>query len=175
MDFLRQIFGSGDFMPHGYCYLWNARLVWLHIISDSQIALSYFSIPVTLFWFVHKRRDLQFSWIFVHFGMFIVACGTTHGRAGSLCSHVRNEARHSRNFYHRLRRRFRTAPPGTPRGASHASETLFSARPCAQATRDAGPTARTQPQMSPRLELTPFLRVCYWEPHSWTPALVLDR
>src|ERR1700722_3262042 len=33
MDFLRAFFSSNDFMPHGYCYLWNARLVWLHVVS----------------------------------------------------------------------------------------------------------------------------------------------
>lgn len=78
MDFLRQIFGPGDFMPHGYCYLWNPALVWLNVISDSVIAVSYFTIPITLLWFVRKRRDLPFSFIFVLFGTFIVACGTTH-------------------------------------------------------------------------------------------------
>jgi PAS domain S-box-containing protein len=78
MDFLRQLFGSGDFMPHGYCYLWNPGLVWLHVISDALIALAYFTIPLTLIWFVRKRRDLPFSWIFVLFGIFIVACGATH-------------------------------------------------------------------------------------------------
>ncbi|MFZ3214619.1 MAG: PAS domain S-box protein [Candidatus Acidiferrales bacterium] len=78
MDFLRQLFSSGDFMPHGYCYLWNPGLVWLHVISDGLISLSYFTIPFTLLWFVRKRRDLPFSWIFVLFGVFIVACGTTH-------------------------------------------------------------------------------------------------
>jgi PAS domain S-box-containing protein len=78
MDFLRQLFGSGDFMPHGYCYLWNPGLVWLHVISDALIALAYFTISVTLLWFVRKRRDLPFSWIFVLFGIFIVACGATH-------------------------------------------------------------------------------------------------
>lgn len=78
MDFLRQLFSSGDFRPHGYCYLWNSGLVWLHLISDSLIALAYFTIPVTLFWFVRKRRDLPFSWMFVMFGVFIVTCGTTH-------------------------------------------------------------------------------------------------
>lgn len=65
-------------MPHGYCYLWNPGLVWLHVISDSLIALAYFAIPVALFWFVRKRRDLGFSWMFVLFGVFIVSCGTTH-------------------------------------------------------------------------------------------------
>ncbi|MGA8409785.1 MAG: PAS domain S-box protein [Candidatus Acidiferrales bacterium] len=78
MDFLRQLFSSGDFMPHGYCYLWNSGLVWLHVISDGLIALAYFTIPFTLLWLVRKRRDLPFSWIFVLFGIFIVACGATH-------------------------------------------------------------------------------------------------
>ena len=78
MDFLRQLFGSGNFMPHGYCYLWNPGVVWLHVIADTLIAMAYFTIPVTLMWFVRKRRDLPFSWIFVLFGIFIVACGATH-------------------------------------------------------------------------------------------------
>jgi len=78
MNFLEQAFGSGDYMPHGYCYLWNAHLVWLHVVSDSLIALSYFAIPVLLLWFVRKRRDLPFHWMFVLFGVFIVACGATH-------------------------------------------------------------------------------------------------
>jgi PAS domain-containing protein len=78
LDFLRQLFGSGDFQPHGFCYLWNARLVWLHATSDLLIALAYLTIPVTLVWFIRKRRDLPFSWIFVCFGVFIVACGATH-------------------------------------------------------------------------------------------------
>jgi PAS domain S-box-containing protein len=78
MDFFRQLFGAGEFMPHGYCYMWNPGLVWLHVISDSLIALSYFTIPITLLWFVRKRRDLPFSWMFGLFGVFIVACGATH-------------------------------------------------------------------------------------------------
>ena len=36
------------------------------------------SIPVTLLYFVRQRRDLPFHWIFVLFGVFIVACGGTH-------------------------------------------------------------------------------------------------
>ena len=78
MDFLKQLFGSGTYMPHGFCYLWNSKLVWLHVISDSLIALSYFAIPAVLLWFVKKRRDLPFNWVFLLFGTFIVACGTTH-------------------------------------------------------------------------------------------------
>lgn len=65
-------------MPHGYCYLWNPGLVWLHVISDSLIASAYFTIPFTLLWLVRKRRDLPFNWMIVMFGVFIVACGATH-------------------------------------------------------------------------------------------------
>jgi PAS domain S-box-containing protein len=78
MDFVRQLFGPGDFMPHGYCYLWNPGLVWLHVISDVLIAGSYFTIPFTLLWFMRKRRDLPFGWMFGLFATFIVACGATH-------------------------------------------------------------------------------------------------
>lgn len=65
-------------MPHGFCYFWNPGLVWLHVISDSLIALSYYTIPVALFWFVRKRRDVPFSWMFILFALFIVSCGSTH-------------------------------------------------------------------------------------------------
>jgi PAS domain S-box-containing protein len=69
---------SENFMPHGYCYRWDSQLVWLHVISDALIAISYFSIPITLVYFVRRRRDLPFHWIFLCFGLFIVACGSTH-------------------------------------------------------------------------------------------------
>ncbi|HZW80362.1 MAG TPA: PAS domain S-box protein, partial [Candidatus Deferrimicrobiaceae bacterium] len=78
MELLRGLLSPNDFMPHGYCYLWNARLVWLHVVSDSLIALAYFSIPITLVYFIRKRRDLPFNWMFVCFGVFILACGATH-------------------------------------------------------------------------------------------------
>jgi PAS domain S-box-containing protein len=78
MEWLKSLFSSGDFMPHGYCYLWNRELVLLHLVSDISIAVAYFSIPVTLVYFVRKRRDLPFHWMFLCFGLFIVACGSTH-------------------------------------------------------------------------------------------------
>lgn len=67
-----------EFLPHGFCYTWNRDLVWLHLVSDSLIGVAYFSIPFALAYFVHKRRDLPFSWMFVLFGLFIIACGSTH-------------------------------------------------------------------------------------------------
>ncbi len=78
MQILRHLFSSSDFMPHGFCYLWNPGLVWLHLVSDTLISISYLSIPVTLIYFIRKRRNLPFHWMFGCFGMFIVACGATH-------------------------------------------------------------------------------------------------
>ncbi len=78
MEFLKHLFSSGEFMTHGYCYLWNPGLVWLHVISDVLITLAYMSIPITLVHFVRKRRDLPFDWMFLCFGIFIMACGATH-------------------------------------------------------------------------------------------------
>lgn len=67
-----------QFIPHGHCYLWKSNLVGLHLISDLLIALSYYSIPITLVYFVSKRKDLPFSSIFLLFATFIISCGTTH-------------------------------------------------------------------------------------------------
>jgi len=78
MRFLQNLVFPGGFMPHGYCYLWTPSLIGLHVVSDSLIALSYLSIPITLLHFTRKRRDIPFSWIFLCFGIFIVACGGTH-------------------------------------------------------------------------------------------------
>jgi signal transduction histidine kinase len=77
LDFFRNLF-SNEFMPHGHCYFWQPDVLWLNAISDAVIALAYYSIPFVLFSFARKRRDLSFSWIFVAFGAFILACGTTH-------------------------------------------------------------------------------------------------
>jgi len=78
MGFFSQLFGSGGFQPHGFCYAWNPGLVWLHVISDLLIALAYFAIPIVMLWFLRRRPDIPFSWIFALFSIFIVACGATH-------------------------------------------------------------------------------------------------
>lgn len=77
LEFFKKLFDS-DFLPHGTCYLWNPVVLWLNVISDLVIALAYFAIPVLLFWFVRKRRDIGFNWILAAFAAFILACGTTH-------------------------------------------------------------------------------------------------
>jgi signal transduction histidine kinase/CheY-like chemotaxis protein len=70
---------SNDFLPHGYCYLWNGKLLSLHMISDLLIGLSYVWISFVLWYMVRKlRRRLPFRWLYVAFGVFIIACGITH-------------------------------------------------------------------------------------------------
>jgi len=73
-----KLFSSHDLLPHGFCYQWKPALIWLHAMSDTLIALAYFLIPLALIYFVRRRRDLPFSWMFVCFGVFIAACGATH-------------------------------------------------------------------------------------------------
>src|ERR1700682_6270483 len=77
MEFFEQLL-SRDFTPHGFCYLWDPRLVWLHVISDGLITLVDCSIPIVLVYFIRKSRHLPFNRIFWMFGGFILACGTTH-------------------------------------------------------------------------------------------------
>ncbi len=78
IDSLRSFLSEDGFMPHGMCYLWRPSVLSLHLVSDALITLAYFSIPFTLVYFVRKRRDLKFQWMFVCFAVFIVACGATH-------------------------------------------------------------------------------------------------
>lgn len=68
----------GPYIPHGHCYLWQPGLVWLHLLSDALIALSYWMIAGALIYFVQKRPDVPFKPLFWLFAAFIAACGATH-------------------------------------------------------------------------------------------------
>jgi hypothetical protein len=72
-------FGEQSFMPHGMCYLWVPQLYILHVSSDLLIGLSYVAISSTLVYLIYRaRHDVPFSWIFLAFGLFIIACSATH-------------------------------------------------------------------------------------------------
>lgn len=75
---ISDIFFPTEYMPHGYCFLWQPYLVWLHVVSDVLITLAYYSIPAFLIYFVRNRKDVPFPTIFILFGAFIISCGTTH-------------------------------------------------------------------------------------------------
>jgi PAS domain S-box-containing protein len=78
MSLLSGIFTEAGFTPHGFCLLWQPRLISLHVVSDIVIGLSYYAIPLALGYFVWKRRDIDFGFVFWMFAAFILACGTTH-------------------------------------------------------------------------------------------------
>ncbi|MEO6996266.1 MAG: hypothetical protein ABI273_21865, partial [Lacunisphaera sp.] len=66
------------FLPRGDVFLWQPELVWLNVISDAAIVLAYFSIPLSLAWYLREKKDLDFRWIYLCFAVFIFACGITH-------------------------------------------------------------------------------------------------
>ena len=72
------IFGSSGFLPHGFCLAWDPGLLWTLVVSHSVIGLSYFSIPVALIHFARRQKLLRYNWVFLMFGAFILACGTSH-------------------------------------------------------------------------------------------------
>ena len=78
LTFLSDIFSDSQLSPHGICLLWRPELIWLHVISDFLIGLSYYSIPIALTYFVIKRRDIVFGWVLWMFAAFILLCGTGH-------------------------------------------------------------------------------------------------
>src|SRR5487761_1316350 len=77
-QFVTRLFGTDGFSPHGFCLLWDPAILWLNAASDIVIGFAYYSIPLALIYFVRKRKDLVFGWMFGLFAAFILACGTTH-------------------------------------------------------------------------------------------------
>jgi hypothetical protein len=67
------------FLPSGDCYHWLPDILWLHVISNAVIALSYLLIPLALYMFVRRNqyrlphRDLAYLFI-----SFIFFCGLSH-------------------------------------------------------------------------------------------------
>lgn len=78
MQSLSYLFHTENFISRAQAYQWDPGLIRLHLVSDFLVAAAYFTIPFTLVYFVRKRRDLPFDWMFVCFGVFIAACGLTH-------------------------------------------------------------------------------------------------
>jgi hypothetical protein len=74
----KRLFAS-NFLPHSFCYLGSQGLIWTHVLADFLIFLAYLAISATLVYLVYKgHREIPFRWMFLAFGLFIVACGATH-------------------------------------------------------------------------------------------------
>ena len=79
MDLISKLFSNEGFIPRALCGAWTPGMIWLHNMSDFFIWTAYIAIPIVLFRFAYsRRRDLPFRAVFGLFGIFILACGTTH-------------------------------------------------------------------------------------------------
>ncbi|MFC3051289.1 sensor histidine kinase [Kordiimonas pumila] len=72
------LFGDSGLTPHGYCLIWRQDLIFMHVVSDILISISYFAIPA----FLYKIRKINPDiipaiWAYLFCG-FIVSCGITH-------------------------------------------------------------------------------------------------
>jgi signal transduction histidine kinase len=72
------LFGENGFMPHGHCFLWEPGVLWTTVGSDFLIFAAYVAISCALWYFMRRRKDLEFKPLFLLFGVFILACGFTH-------------------------------------------------------------------------------------------------
>ena len=54
-DTIRLLSDSSNLTPHGFCLLWRPGLMALQVVSDAIIGIAYFSIPLTLAYFLWKR------------------------------------------------------------------------------------------------------------------------
>jgi PAS domain S-box-containing protein len=75
-EFFRSLFDT-DFMPHVAC-LRTPGVIWLHVVSDTLIAISYLIIPLGLVRLSRLRKDFVFHNKLALFAGFILSCGATH-------------------------------------------------------------------------------------------------
>src|SRR4028118_1425209 len=79
MNFWTRLFDPSGFVPRAICGDWTPALIRLHNVSDFFIWTAYLAIPIVLVSLAYRRREeLPFRQVFWLFGLFIIACGTTH-------------------------------------------------------------------------------------------------
>lgn len=78
LDYIIDLFGSAQFVPHAVCLLWRPDLLFMHGVSDLLISLSYFTIPVIIMKAVKARPDLMDPAVARLFATFITACALSH-------------------------------------------------------------------------------------------------
>ncbi len=78
MNWIQRILDTSDFPARWNCGNWSDLHGWIHIVSDLATAAAYYAIPITLIYFVIRRKDAPFLKLFLLFGAFILSCGTVH-------------------------------------------------------------------------------------------------
>lgn len=72
---------SPSLMPHAVCWKQDPNLIWTMVVTNAVTFLSYLTICLTLFYLARKTRTVvarDWAFFLVGFGVFIVACGSTH-------------------------------------------------------------------------------------------------
>lgn len=72
---------SSSLMPDSVCWNQDQQLIWTMVVTNAVTFLSYFSICATLFYLARRtRKAIAHDWgyFLIGFGLFIIACGTTH-------------------------------------------------------------------------------------------------
>ncbi|MEE7625760.1 ATP-binding protein [Methylobacter sp. Wu8] len=75
---MTEFFGIKNETPYSYCLSCSPELLWLHVISDLLITLSFYAVFLGVVRFIRQRKNLPYPWLFALFAGFIVACGATH-------------------------------------------------------------------------------------------------
>lgn len=79
MQKLIDLFDVNGFIPHGFCLTWDSPLLWLMATADGVMTLAYATYPIAIAYFVWKRKDLQYRWLYLtFFNAFILTCASTH-------------------------------------------------------------------------------------------------
>jgi two-component system, chemotaxis family, sensor kinase Cph1 len=78
-EFFKGLFDTDLWPARWHCGIWTSFHGWLYIVSDLLIWLAYFTMPVIIFSYVSKRKQvIKYSGVYLLFAAFILLCGTTH-------------------------------------------------------------------------------------------------
>src|SRR3954471_10457485 len=79
IDFFSGLFDTGLWPARWHCGYWSSFHGWLYISSDLMIWLAYFMMPIIIFNYVSRRKQvIKYPGIYLLFAAFILLCGTTH-------------------------------------------------------------------------------------------------
>jgi signal transduction histidine kinase len=79
ITFFKGLFDTSQWPARWHCGYWTNFHGWLFILSDLMIWLAYFAIPVIIFRYVSKRKQvIKYPGLYLLFAAFILLCGTTH-------------------------------------------------------------------------------------------------
>src|SRR5262245_19266748 len=76
-DFFKRLLDS-DFAPRGQAFVEQPEVLWIHVVSDALIALTYLLILIALASFVKNRAGLSRRGTFALIAFFVLACAVTH-------------------------------------------------------------------------------------------------